>query len=190
MLYTLLLLAFKVFIIVNTTAFISQINNRSCVLGNVFIKFCKDNICIAFKKNKIDAYPVKEKAIVKKERWFNYFIFKAGDKIFIRQRTEKDIWQGLHEYFLHESGREIKWSEKTIVSFLKKETSIYKPISVSFSKAKPQQLTHQLISGYFIEVKLNSIPSFLKNQYGQWVSADKLSAKAFPKFINSHPLQG
>ena len=145
-----------------------------------------NNICIAFKKNKIDAYPVKEKAIVKKERWFNYFIFKAGDKIFIRQRTEKDIWQGLHEYFLHESGREIKWSEKTIVSFLKKETSIYKPISVSFSKAKPQQLTHQLISGYFIEVKLNSIPSFLKNQYGQWVSADKLSAKAFPKFINSH----
>src|SRR6201995_4110576 len=58
--------------------------------------------CQAMQKGLTTQLPVKEKSIRKKQRWFYYFIVEtADDKIYIRQRTGKDIWEGLYEFVLY-----------------------------------------------------------------------------------------
>ena len=47
-----------------------------------------------FLENRINELPVKEKRINIRKRWFYYLVFEYKNEIAIRQRTEKDIWQG------------------------------------------------------------------------------------------------
>ena len=147
-------------------------------------KCVMQKICVAYREDKVDAYPVKEKALIKRQRWFNYFILQVKEKTFVRPRTEKDIWQGLYEYALYESATEITWNKKNILQYLEKEMGVSGAESVSICEAKPQQLTHQFIRGCFIKVKLISMPSSLRN--GEWLTQAELAKKAFPKFINGN----
>ena len=58
--------------------------------------------CEANAKSLQKELPVKKRAKKSKERCFNYFVIMLDDKILMRQRTEKDIWQGLYEFLLIE----------------------------------------------------------------------------------------
>ena len=51
--------------------------------------------CVAFLKDKVSLLPVNEKIIKQKERFFNYLIVEHKQKIYVKKRTEKDIWQNL-----------------------------------------------------------------------------------------------
>ncbi len=59
--------------------------------------------CIAFQKNRVDKLPVKSKKLVRRQRFFNYFLFHSEGKIFIKKRTGEDIWQNLYDFPLIES---------------------------------------------------------------------------------------
>src|ERR1700743_2600318 len=49
--------------------------------------------CVAWQKGLTEQFPVKQKAPLKRQRCFYYFVVEApGGKTYIRQRTEKDIW--------------------------------------------------------------------------------------------------
>ena len=67
--------------------------------------------CVASQKNLVSLLPVKEKGIKIRQRFFNYLVVEHGDKIYIRQRTEKDIWQNLYEFILIETDRMIPEDE-------------------------------------------------------------------------------
>jgi len=142
--------------------------------------------CIAFNKNKIDGLPVKLKKSAKKERWFSYFIFHHNKKKFVHQRTAKDIWQNLHEFYLVETTSDPEWNKQRIKKYLLTELSIKDFIGLSIIKAKPQTLTHQQLFGYFIIVELNTEPEFLKNIPGEWLSQNEIKSKAFPRFIHQY----
>lgn len=58
--------------------------------------------CVAFSDNRVQSLPVKSKKRIQKDRYFAYFILEKNGKILIRQRTSKDIWQGLWEFYLVE----------------------------------------------------------------------------------------
>lgn len=58
--------------------------------------------CYAFAHKRVSVLPVKAKKKSQKERYFAYFIFERAGKILIKQRTSKDIWQGLWEFYLIE----------------------------------------------------------------------------------------
>jgi A/G-specific adenine glycosylase len=139
--------------------------------------------CVAFKQNKINVLPLKIKKLIKKERWFSYFIFLFNKKIFVQQRTAKDIWQNLHEYFLEETTTNPEWNNKKIKEWLAKKLLIQNPKSVSIIPAKKQVLTHQIIQGYFIYIELNKQPLKL-NLKNAWLNETEIKAKAFPQFIN------
>ena len=139
--------------------------------------------CVAFNQNKIDLLPVKQKSIIKKERWFSYFIFSFNNKKFVRQRIAKDIWQNLHEFYLEETNTNPEWSAGKIKSWLKKSLNINNPTNINIIVAKKQVLTHQIIQGYFIYVELTSKPEF-KTAAGFWLSDAEINSIAFPQFIN------
>ena len=144
--------------------------------------FKKD--CSAFIENKINELPVKEKKISIRKRWFYYLILEYRNEIAIRQRNVKDIWQDLYEFPLIES--EIELDKKDILQELKKKKWLskneYELISVS--PLYKQQLSHQLIAGQFIKLKLNQKSKLLYDWL--WVSEKKIDKFAFPQFIHQY----
>ena len=139
--------------------------------------------CEAFKHDLVKQLPVKEKTLVKSTRWLYYFIIVSDDKLHIRRRTGKDIWENLHEFVLFEAEGPIDTAFQDL-PFLK-ELLHNNPFTVQhISKMYKQQLTHQTINGQFITVHASKP---LPEQSGYFsVLKPQLSAYPFPKFINMY----
>lgn len=140
--------------------------------------------CSAFLNNTIYKLPVKEKKIAIRKRWFYYLLLEYKNEILIHQRTAKDIWQLLYEFPLIEENKELSQQRVLLQSekkdFLKKNN--YELIA--FSEMFKQKLSHQLISGRFIKIKLKQRPRLRDDWF--WITEDKLSQYPFPKFINQY----
>lgn len=142
--------------------------------------------CVAFNTNKIAQLPVKEKRIIKKERWFSYFIFSFNNKTFVQQRTTKDIWQNLYEFYLQETTSNPEWNQEKIKQWLNKNLGIINFKSIDVIQGQKQLLTHQIIHGCFIKVELTALPLKLQNKTALWLSNKEINQLAFPQFINQY----
>ena len=143
-------------------------------------------ICSAYKDGRVNYLPVKEKVLLKKHRWFYYFLFEQDNKILIHKRSGKDIWENLFEFYLMEAGEQIKWNKQLVEQWLLEQFGLRDAELVNISAVLMQQLTHQQIKGQFIKIQLNTIPDSLKHY--QWLPTKKLHELAFPKFINQYLL--
>lgn len=140
--------------------------------------------CVAFNKDMIATLPVKEKKIIKKQRWFYYLVMEYKNEVAIVQRTAKDIWKDLYEFPLIEANKEL--SEKNIIKQLNLK-ELLMPTNytvISISPLFKQQLSHQLIRGKFITIKLKR--KIKLNSDWQWVTKGELKNFAFPQFINQY----
>ncbi len=142
------------------------------------------NGCIAYQTGTVNELPVKEKKILKKTRWFTYFIFTVDDKTMVHQRAQKDIWQQLYEFYLLETGENKLWKEEEVTAFLHHHFSIEDFNLLYISPQLSQQLTHQNVNAMFIKIKLKKIPEVL--QQHQWVTGEQMQALTFPKIINEY----
>lgn len=142
------------------------------------------NICIAYEKGIVNTLPVKEKTLVKKTRWFTYIIFEKDKKTFIHKRTAKDIWQNLYEFYLLETDDNPQWNVERVEEWC--ANMKIKNEGIEIVKAKSQQLTHQTIKGYFINMSLKHIPVFFKDSNMIMASFDAIKKFGFPKFINEY----
>jgi A/G-specific adenine glycosylase len=121
---------------------------NNCTLGS---------ICFANKHGLQSSLPVKIKKLKKKERYFNYLIFRQGAKFFMRKRQDKDIWNGLFEFHLIEEQKQIQSIDQILESdpllkklkkaVLEKESGVYKHI-----------LTHQTIFARFWILDISKQP--------------------------------
>ncbi len=138
--------------------------------------------CIAYKKNIVKQLPVKEKKIAKKIRYFYYIVATYNNKIYIKKRTEKDIWQNLWEFILVEADK--KETAEFFLNSSKIKTIITENyILQKFSPFYKQQLTHQTIEGIFIHIKLESA---LQNSNFVCVDKIQMSTLAFPRIITNY----
>lgn len=140
--------------------------------------------CSALLNNRVDILPVKEKKISIKNRWFYYLLMEYKEQIIIRQRKEKDIWQDLFEFPLIETEKETTLKnilkEATKKRLIDEDAYELETISTLFK----QQLSHQLIAGQFIRLRLKRKPVLSKEYL--WVTKKTISTCAFPKFINQY----
>jgi A/G-specific adenine glycosylase len=63
--------------------------------------------CEANAKSLQKVLPVKKRKQKSKKRYFNYFVIMFDNRILMRQRKEKDIWQGLYEFLLIEQSQSV-----------------------------------------------------------------------------------
>lgn len=140
--------------------------------------------CVALMNSQVNQLPVKAKTITRKKRWFYNFIFHYKGSIAIRQRQQKDIWQGLHEFYALESTAAIQWNPEKINQWLKDQLGIEHISNISISTLRTQQLTHQQITGQFIHVALSEIPTTLNALI--WVDEASVRDFAFPRLITSY----
>ena len=59
--------------------------------------------CWAFQHGHVALLPVKSKAKAARTRYFHYFVLRYGEHTYLRERREKDIWQGLYDFALAET---------------------------------------------------------------------------------------
>ena len=140
--------------------------------------------CISYEKNLVHVLPIKEKNIRKRERFFNYLIVEKGNKLYVKQRMEKDIWQNLYEFILVETEKLITEEKFLSTEFV---TSLlggknYKVIKIS--KTFSQKLTHQTITGRFYHINIKTAGISFQNY--RLVSPEELAMLPFPKFITSY----
>ena len=140
--------------------------------------------CSAFKANLVDKLPIKSKRLIKKSRFFHYILFKYKNTIFCRKRIEKDIWQNLFEFYLVEAEKML-----TINELLESEAvcNILKGIKFNINEVSviyKQQLTHQVITGSFFIIEVDT---FLQLDGGfTVVEENKIRNLPLPKFIFSY----
>lgn len=142
--------------------------------------------CVAHNTGMVAQLPVKEKLLHKKQRWFTYFIFRSKGRLLLHQRTAKDIWHKLFEFYLVETDGNPQWDTAAINIFLASTLGIAQFSVQHVQAAQQQQLTHRQIKGYFITVDLPAIPPVLRKQQFIWAPLASLGDYAFPVFINQY----
>jgi A/G-specific adenine glycosylase len=140
--------------------------------------------CFAFRNNKVNELPINTKVNKQKSRFFIYIIAEYKNRFYIHKRTEKDIWQNLYDFILIETKSPIK--EKDVLAH-DKFISIFdhQEFKIIFiSKDFSQKLTHQIIHGRFVHLKI-STP--LQNAEKYFLATkDEIKLLPFPKLITSY----
>lgn len=136
--------------------------------------------CFAFIHDKINELPVKEKKLSSRKRFFYYLVMEYNSNTAVRQRTGKDIWNQLHEFPMIEMSGSKNQNEILAEAEKKGLLRAKNYEVVSISPVFKQQLTHQLITGRFIRVKIKNPEAGDWN----WATKKQMDTLAFPKFIN------
>lgn len=134
--------------------------------------------CAAFATGTISLLPVKQSKTKTRDRFFNYLHIPAGKDIYMQQRTSKDIWTGLYELPLIESGKPM--TKRAL------ETALGKAFGpdwciVGQHEAARHVLSHQLIHAIFWSV----VPpkNFTPPKEWERVPLMKLDKLAVPRLI-------
>jgi A/G-specific adenine glycosylase len=121
---------------------------------------CMNHFCFAFAKNMVDKLPLKKKKNSIKNRYLNYiivnFIKNYRNYIYVRKRTEADIWKNLYDFPSIETKANLNQEEILSSSewntFFRNTEPVVKGISAVFK----HQLTHQTLYVRFYEVMIKS----------------------------------
>lgn len=143
--------------------------------------------CYAYQNGEIADLPFKSKKIVRRKRYFTYLLISdQAANMLIKQRTDKDIWQLLHEFPMIET-------DKNLLSISEaKTTEIWQQyfgdrdiVIKKISKPYRQLLTHVEVVAQFFELQVHdvaacSIPNAIVTTWSE------LGNYAFPKVINQY----
>ncbi|MGZ5254173.1 MAG: A/G-specific adenine glycosylase [Flavitalea sp.] len=132
--------------------------------------------CEAYLYDNVKMLPVKEKKMVRKQRYFNYFLVSNQNGILMRKRSGKDIWQSLFEFFLVESDAPLADPLATIHLIFPGAK-----LGKVSGKQYRQLLTHQVIHGQFYTIEVNKVK--IPEGY-EFISTAEISKIAFPGIIN------
>jgi A/G-specific adenine glycosylase len=135
--------------------------------------------CVAFNADMVSQLPVKEKKINKRTRYFFYFIVRDGNKIAMRKRTGRDIWNGLYEFHLVEAE-----SEKKLTQLVKKDRLVAVLKDVQKAGSVRHILTHQVLEIRFFEalVKKENLTKH-KDMFSEFSFVSPKKAQEMPKPI-------
>ncbi len=129
---------------------IMEFGALKCLPQNPACDTCSLNEqCFAYQNGLVNKLPIKAKKKKAKARYFHYLILNARGLVYLRKRTEKDIWQGLYEFYMIETGSNKHWSstmDEQLYCLTGPESECHYTIR--------HTLTHQIIhaSFYYIDI--------------------------------------
>ncbi|MFY7890463.1 MAG: A/G-specific adenine glycosylase [Spirosomataceae bacterium] len=127
-----------------------------CTPASPQCMFCTFQIeCMANATGKQAVLPIKTKKTKVTERFFHYLVFQKGEKIAMKQRKPKDVWEGMYDFYLIEDKQELDWEvlveQDTFLSQQKNELTILKE-TTSYKHI----LSHQRIFTKFYHLELST----------------------------------
>ncbi len=142
-----------------------------------------NKICFAFQNHQVDLLPVKQKKIIRKERWMYYLVIDYKNKFYVRKRINKDIWQNLFEFVLIERSKPAKLDHLRSGDLFHQMLNGTNYSLNAVSGLQTQLLTHLVIKGRFISLSFQA--PFPIEGYSL-VTKKQLQSLPFPKFITAY----
>lgn len=141
--------------------------------------------CVAFQTNSVADFPVKEKQVKQRDRWFLFYVLELNGKFAVQKRTAKDVWANLYEFPNAEYQTEKLWKQavkKDSAEWLSEKgiNQTYKVISAI--KPVKQQLSHQTIYANAVLIAING-KGKTKNSW-EWKTGKEIERLPFSKILN------
>ena|SRR5436190_3897751 len=112
-------------------------------------------MCVARLRGLQQELPVKSRKPKVRKRYFHYVILRHGNRVLMKRRNGKDIWHGLYDFHLIESGGRQK-TESVV-----RGTEWFDPKNpMAISKSIRHLLTHQELRVAFAEIEIKTLREF------------------------------
>lgn len=137
--------------------------------------------CEALRTGRVGELPIKLKSKPSANRFFNYFVVREADGLYLQQRTSGDIWENLYQLPLVETASQISVEE------LKSHPSVNEWFGervrlIPLGSPVKHVLSHQNLHAQFYEVQ-ESTDSPAKKESWDYVLLKDLNKLAKPKLI-------
>lgn len=147
-----------------------------------------ESTCFAAQNELQEKLPVKLKGKAVRKRYFNYIVFKKGNTLWMKKRNQKDIWNGLYDFYLVETKKAVKTN--TLLSTDNTLKKIMLSDATVTHKKYRHVLTHQIIISTFTIVEQTEAPE--KNKDSKFYSRKAIAELPKPvlisKFLSDHQL--
>ena len=139
--------------------------------------------CLALAAGTVADRPVKQGKTRVRDRWFNYLHISSGDKVLLHRREGRDIWQGLYEFPLIETGVSVDLAGLLDLPRFR-ELLGDAPWRLVRSVPMPKhQLSHQTLHAVFHRIET---PLFTPFAAAMAVPASALGDYAVPRLVDRY----
>lgn len=169
---------------------IMEFGSQFCKPNNPDCENCifKTN-CFAFKTDRVNDLPVKAKKTKVTTRFLNYVVLiDKNNMIYLNRRAGNDIWQGLYEFYLIESNKELSTLQLLKHQKLKEVAGI-KFNLLHTSKSYKHILSHQHLYAKFYVIKTNIVFAKTHTKTTFKNLTDHAFARLTEKFLNDCDLK-
>ncbi|WP_299709138.1 A/G-specific adenine glycosylase [uncultured Pontibacter sp.] len=144
--------------------------------------------CFAFTHGLVQELPVKSKAKAARPRFFHYIVFEYGGQYYLRKRMSGDIWEGLYDFYLHESDSKTLEPHALLHELNEAGIAVQEAQLQLPHKDYKHVLSHQKITARFYLIRLDSRlrEEVLQEARLALYTPDKIEALPKPILINSY----
>lgn len=140
--------------------------------------------CVAYNTGKVSEIPRRKSEIIRKNRYFNYVVIRDKNRIILKKRSGKDIWQNMFDFPLIESNDKLMTiGLKNIPGLVSEKEVPYKTKRVS--EWKTHLLSHQKIHARFHELHCD-VDNFYLPVDWKIVQVDEIKDYPLPKLIETY----
>ncbi|RYC67309.1 A/G-specific adenine glycosylase [Spirosoma sordidisoli] len=141
--------------------------------------------CVAYQTGRQSRLPVKAKKSPVRDRYYSYLVFRNNGRLALRERTARDIWQNLFDFYLQETDEPVTTLRDLAlpdpVSGL-----VQQGVSTAYVVELSQLLSHQRIRAFF---HLIDLPDRLLEQLPtglNWYTMDQVNELPKPVLISNY----
>ncbi|PWK27365.1 A/G-specific DNA-adenine glycosylase [Arcicella aurantiaca] len=166
---------------------IMEFGAMQCTPASPNCMFCPLTFeCVANATGKVGILPVKSKKVKVRERFFNYFVIEQNRNFAMHERTHKDVWSGMYDFYLKEFAENIQAFDDIIGEDTFLHNVLKNSVVKRESKTYTHVLTHQRIHTKFWHLVINddfliNLPSDLK-----WFSLDEVDNLPKSTLVNNY----
>ena len=136
--------------------------------------------CLANRHSLQNLLPTKSKKLKVRNRYFYYFVVRYKNKLLMKKREGKDIWQGLYDFYVIETKRNTK-----VAALVKADSVLKGSTKSSESKIYKHVLSHQKLMVKFVEMK-SPKAQILKSAELKWFTQRAMAALPKPILIANY----
>ena len=145
--------------------------------------------CVAYLTGSQHRLPVKSKKPSVRQRFFTYLVLRHNGKLALRERTTRDVWQNLYDFYLieHEFEQPKVLNITDLIQHIPSPDPVYALVQGGDLAASPieavQLLSHQRINArfYLIDVPTVDLPPYL-----MWYNRDEINQLPKPVIVTNY----
>ena len=142
-------------------------------------------LCLARSQNRVNDLPVKRKKALPRHRYFTFLHIRQQDLVYIQQRKQRDIWQGLYQFPLIESPEPLSPEQVQARPEWDKILGASRPSFKTYSPEYIHKLTHQTLHSHFVSLQIEKESSWLsKNCLG--ININSLDNFGIPRLLERY----